>query len=376
MKRKYIITVFLSLISITFIKGQVIRSESSRITLNTQKPEKIERPEIQIIFPSVSGDSIFKTNDPRVTLVGKVENFKGTGSVIVNSQTSKIGIDGVFQTTFFLEPGINSINIVAVNDKNIRVEKKIEMEYETPDVSLANRIKNEAVYYALVIAINEYKDPKFTLLDNPIDDAQRLINVLVSNYTFSPENITLIENAEREDIIKALDNLIKKITPKDNLLIFFAGHGYWIKESNVGFWLPSDASESSRDKWFSNSTLVDYIKEMKSKHILLIADACFSGSIFKSRAVNIDRKQTLQDLYDLPSRKAMTSGTLTKVPDQSAFVRFLTEELSVNKKAIFTSEQLFSNFRAAVINNSENRPLYGEIMNVGDKGGDFIFVKK
>ncbi len=376
MKRHYFISVLLFLSCFSMLKGQVIKSESASITLNPKKTEKIIKPDIQIIVPATSDGTLFKTNDPRITIVGKVENFKGVSSVIVNSQTSKVGQDGVFQTVFFLEPGINKISILAINDKNVRIEKKIEMEYETPEVSLANRIKNEAVYYALIIAVDDYQDPKFGSLDNPVNDAQKLMNILVSRYIFLPENIIFLKNAEREDIIKALDELIEKIQSKDNLLIFFAGHGYWIKGSNVGFWMPSDASADSRDKWFSNSTLVDYIKEIQSKHVLLIADACFSGSIFKSRAVNLNRRQTLQDLYDLPSRKAITSGTLTEVPDQSAFTRFLIEELSTNKKNIFTSEQLFGSFRTAVINNSENKPLYGEIMNVGDKGGDFIFIKK
>jgi len=72
----------------------------------------------------------------------------------------------------------------------------------------------------------------------------------------------------------------------------------------------------------------------------------------------------------------MTSGTLTKVPDRSAFIRFLVERLQSNEEKYLSSEQLFSSFRMAVINNSDVLPQYGVISNVGDQGGDFIFIKK
>ena len=72
----------------------------------------------------------------------------------------------------------------------------------------------------------------------------------------------------------------------------------------------------------------------------------------------------------------MTSGTLTEVPDQSAFIKYLVERLENNKEKYLCSEQLFSSFRIAVINNSDVVPQYGEIKNVGDQGGDFIFIKK
>ena len=72
----------------------------------------------------------------------------------------------------------------------------------------------------------------------------------------------------------------------------------------------------------------------------------------------------------------MTSGTLTKVPDRSSFTRFLIQRLEENEETYLSSEQLFSSFRLAVINNSDAIPQYGEIEKVGDEGGDFIFLKK
>jgi hypothetical protein len=140
--------------------------------------------------------------------------------------------------------------------------------------------------------------------------------------------------------------------------------------------LPSDAKQTNKAAWFRNSTLCDYLKEINSKHTLLIADACFGGSIFKTRTPFPDAPRAINRLYELKSRKAMTSGTLTQVPDRSAFTKYLLDRLAENNEKYLTSEQLFSSFRMAVINNSDVVPQYGEIYNVGDEGGDFVFIRK
>ena len=64
------------------------------------------------------------------------------------------------------------------------------------------------------------------------------------------------------------------------------------------------------------------------------------------------------------------------VPDRSSFTHYLLLRLRDNKETYLSSEQLYSSFRLAVINNSDAIPQFGEIENVGDEGGDFIFLKK
>jgi hypothetical protein len=228
-------------------------------------------------------------------------------------------------------------------------------------------------FYALIIGINDYTDPKIPSLDKPIRDAEMFYNAITTRYTFNTENVKILRNATMADMVDALDYFAKKVRPEDNFLIFYAGHGVYDKEADIGFWLPSDAKKSSKFAWFRNSTLRDYLKEMKSKHTLLISDACFAGSIFKSRSFT-DASTAINKLYDLPSRKAMTSGTYEEVPDESAFIKYLIDRLLSNKDKFLSSEQLYSNFRMAVINNSNVVPQFGVIQEVGDEGGDFIFI--
>lgn len=239
-----------------------------------------------------------------------------------------------------------------------------------------NKITGPGIYYALIIGINDYKDANINNLDNPIKDATRLFETLTTHYTFNNENVYFLKNPTREQIIIALDDLSKKIKPTDNFLFFYAGHGHWDEKKHLGYWLPSDATKANTANWLMNSTIQDYISSIASKHTLLIADACFSGSIFKTRKAFNDAPPSIEKLYELPSRKGMTSGTMTVVPDQSVFLEFLNKRLTENNQIYLSSEQLFTSFREAVMNNSPNTPQYGTIQNAGDEGGDFIFIKK
>ena len=281
-----------------------------------------------------------------------------------------------------LHPGLffaqefRSEKVFIKSEPSPQPESQPQEEVVVPKKPALEEITRDAKYYGLIIGVNNYNDPAITFLENPINDAQKLYQLLTTKYTFEKRDVQLLKDPKREDIIYSLDYLSRVVTPEDNLLIFYAGHGFWDQESNIGFWLPSDARKISQAAWFRNSTLVDYLKSIKSRHTLLITDACFGGSIFKTRKAFTDAPKAIEILYEFPSRKAMTSGSLTEVPDQSSFTRFLLERLEQNKQKYLSSEQLFSSLRTAVINNSESIPQYGEIRNVGDQGGDFIFIKK
>ena len=143
----------------------------------------------------------------------------------------------------------------------------------------------------------------------------------------------------------------------------------------MGYWLPKDAQKDNPVNWIPNTDLTNYIGAIKSKHTLLIADACFSGGIFKTRSA-FNTTNAVEMLYQLNSRKAITSGTLTEVPDRSIFFQYLLKNLKENTNIYLPAEELFLKMRMAVISNSQNVPQFGTIQNVGDEGGDFIFIRR
>jgi len=72
------------------------------------------------------------------------------------------------------------------------------------------------------------------------------------------------------------------------------------------------------------------------------------------------------------------SGSIKTVPDRSVFLEYLLKRLNENKEKCLDTQKLFISLREAVINNSPSNqtPLYGAISEVGDEGGDFVFVKR
>ena len=360
--------------------SQIIESDWSTIHINNKKQVKgiindSIPPVLSFISPQVREGDVFKTNQKKCTLIGKVIDDSGVTTLLINSKSVIPNTRGIFKEDVFLEKGINKFNIIAM-DKNENLSKKLLIVEYTASNYYTEKIEIKGDYFALLIAIAEYQNPKVFNLQNPVNDAKALKKVLSSKYLFKPDNIFLLQNPTREDIINSFDKLSRELTENDNLLVFYAGHGWWDKDANIGYWLPSDADKISKSHWVRNSTVQDYLKEIKAKHMLLVTDACFSGSIFTARSFNSETSVAIKKLYDLPSRKAMTSGSLTEVPDESIFVKYFIDRLNKNEAQFLSAEQLFSSFRIAVINNSEVLPQYGIIKNVGDEGGDFIFILK
>jgi hypothetical protein len=257
------------------------------------------------------------------------------------------------------------------------VEQVIPPQDEMVVTLEAMGIRTLPRYHALIIGVSQYKNagPKLVNLDQPTKDAARLSAILTEKYAFNKEHVTLLLDPTREDIINNFDRLISTVGEKDNLLIFYAGHGYYDKPTDFGYWLPSDAKVDSRAAWIANSTIKDYLGAIKSQHTLLITDACFGGSIFKTRSVDAMIRK-VHDLYKDKSRKAMTSGNLTEVPDKSVFVNFLLKSLDNNSDPFIASSTLFSRIYEPITDNAATIPQFGVVQGAGDEGGDFIFFKK
>jgi len=345
-------------------------------------------PVVSILYPQQNKQP-FLSQREILPVEGKVEDKNGIFEISINGFPAKISEDGRFSGEATLFEGNNTLFIRAVDKLDNATEQTLMVNY-TPSQKQGQRQAGEGNtltketekkvtsgnYFALLIGVDKYQDASIQSLDNPVKDANALGQLLISKYQFNQGNVFLLSNPTRERIIEALDQLNLKLSENDNLLVFYAGHGYWDPKDEIGYWLPGDANQKNTANWLRNSTLRDYLHAIKTKHTLLITDACFSGSIFKSRKAFADAPKSVEMLYTYPSRKAMTSGTLKEVPDRSVFMLYLLKRLNENERPYLSAEELFSSFRVAVMNNSPNVPQFGEIQNTGDEGGDFIFIKK
>ncbi len=358
-----------------------LKNETLQLAASNNIEEDKQPPNIVVISPDM--DRGFKQimNNAILVVSGRAEDESGILEVIINGMQATVIEDGTFEANIPLQMGRNKISITAKDNKmNIALESfYIERSNEYLDNnSAADNTENTGKYHALIIGVQDYNDDAFRDLDNPILDAKKLFKTLTKLYNFDSTNILLLENPKTNEITQALENYFNNLNPSDNLLIFYAGHGYWDSKFKQGYWLAADASENNRGSWLSNSTIRDYMRAISAKHSLLISDACFAGGIFNSRDAFPDASKAINQMYNLPSRKAMTSGAMNQVPDISVFIDYLIKRLENNNENYLSAEQLFASFKMAVINNSTlgQVPQYGEVKETGDEGGDFIFVRK
>lgn len=342
-------------------------------------------PVIEITAPVVQRGLAVRVRADSIMVSGTARSQLGIARVTINGQPAALDNQGNFSAELLLKPGENKLVVTALDvQRGVTTEQfQVVREADKPMLHVVAPPKEHTVgsgtYHALLIAVQDYRSSEITRLDHPLLDAERLKDVLVSGYTFQPAYVTLLKNPDRKTIFKAFESLRRTVKPQDSLLVFFAGHGVWLEDMQQGFWLPRDAAGmSDPSDWISNSTLRDYIKAIKARHVLLVADACFAGGIFKVRDAFSRPTAAVEKVFEMPSRKALTSGSLKTVPDRSVFVDYLIKRLKENRDQYLDAQKLYTRFREAVINNSPvaQTPLYGAISETGDEGGDFIFVRR
>jgi hypothetical protein len=387
----------LLLIAYAAVDAQTISAKSNPVTLQFSDAPQKTLPVIVWINPDRTSTTLTQStmtvkiginSDPKVKIrsVKMYKNNKALTSLGAGEPGSTLAAQFAryVEQELILEAGQNELKVVVENDKGENTT-----EYRTVTVNVADEdraptfaelgINKLPVYHALIIGVSEYQynGPGLSNLDKPAKDAQALYDVLLNKYSFTKETTILLKNPTREQMIDAFDALTRKVQENDNVLIFYAGHGHHEKETGFGFWLPSDAKKESRSAWIANSTIKDYIGAMKSKHTLLITDACFSGSIFKTRRVDYAATALkIHEIYRDKSRKAITSGNLSEVPDESYFIKYLLKTLNDNEQVFLTASTLFSRLYEPVTNNTTTSPQFGVIQGAGDENGDFIFFKK
>lgn len=276
----------------------------------------------------------------------------------------------------------NLVVDISYKDKDIKYNINKSKEVNLPDNNHSEKdiFLNLGNYHALVIGIDDY-NIDLGKLDTPINDAKYISNLLLNKYKFE---VTTLINPTRIEIIEAIENYRNNLEFNDNLLIYYAGHGDLDKEGDEGYWLPTDASKNSQANWIPNSWIKTQLKAMKAKHVLIIADSCFSAAVFKgnqntSNNNNNNKKAFINKVSTKITRKALTSGGLEPVLDggagkHSIFADAFIKILENNNSTLLGTE-LYTEISEHLTFNIEQTPTYGVIDKTGHvMGGDFVFV--
>lgn len=245
----------------------------------------------------------------------------------------------------------------------------------------------KGIYRALIIGNDHYQDDagRWHPLDTAISDAHAVKDILTTQYGF--EDVRLLENATRRDVLVELDALSRRSLANDNVLIYYAGHGFMDAETRKGYWVPVDANGTDHTTFLRNSTIRDELTSIASrvKHTLLLSDSCFSGSLLRSATRSIaplaDSEKYYTKVANKKSVQIVTAGGVEFVDDNyrssghSPFTYFLLNELRNNDKPLLTVSELSGNVKKAVANNVDQVPESGVLMGAGDELGEFIFIK-
>ena len=203
--------------------------------------------------------------------------------------------------------------------------------------------------------------------------------MLRQRYGFEVE---LLLNPTRDQVIRTLDRLRGELTALDNLLVYFAGHGILDVETDTGFWLPVDAEEDTQANWISITAVTRTTRAMSAKHVMVIADSCYSGTLTRGVSVSVktgsERETELRRLAGKRSRTALVSGGLEPVADgggdgHSVFARAFLTALTENRE-VLDGQQLFTKIRRPVVVRADQTPEYSDIRLANHEGGDFLFV--
>lgn len=187
--------------------------------------------------------------------------------------------------------------------------------------AIADAISADRKDYALFFATDKYD--YWGDLVNPVEDSHAIANELQKNYGFDVE---VVENSNQEDVfIKIADYVQKKFKPQDQLMIFFAGHGYFDDTFGEGFVVAKNSLENDKAKttYISHNRLRSVINNIPCEHIFLAMDVCFGGTfdpvIAKERGENPYEEATQTEFLirklSYKTRKYLTSGGKTYVSD-------------------------------------------------------------
>ena len=354
-------------------------------------------PSIQILDPSivVTRDNAAVPVRAGVTsrpVIGRVSAPAGLLSLTANDAAQKVDAEGFFTSNVTLGSGRTRVTLVAVDRQSKRATIEFFLEQDSgkpaampkpdgPGLNLGN-------YHALLIGNQKYQNLR--QLNSPETDVRAIGTLLKDRYGFQ---VTTLINATRYQILTEMNRYMETLTERDNLLIYYAGHGEIDEATQVAFWLPVDADPKNDSNWISSDDLTRKIGPLRARHVLVVADSCYSGvltrssiSQAKSGATEEERNEWLKSVAGKKSRHLLSSGGRAPVMDggggkHSIFAAVFLEALTVNND-VLDGRNLGEAVSMRVLKKSKDMkfgegqlPDYRPIRFADNDGGEFLFPR-
>lgn len=361
-------------------------------------------PNIELIEPAVTVTrgipSIqFAVGESSKLIIGKIDASTGLSRLLLNDKPVKVDANGRFETDVSLQGDETVVRISATDKRNQRSDLSLRLLAASSGIAAepfpssngsGGDLKRSGdiqfgKFYAIIIGNNDYG--AYPSLKTPMADAKSLELLLRERYGFKTK---LMLNANRHAIMSALNELNQKLTEQDNLLIYYAGHGEIDKRSQTAYWLPVDSETGNSANWISSQSITEFLSIMPAKHIMVVADSCYSGALTGSAVAKLPegmddakRERWLKAMNSRRARTVLTSGGVKPVMDQgggehSVFANAFLKVLRSNKR-IIEDYDIFRDVAnqvqaSAARGGFEQKPQYAPLQHAGHEGSPFFFV--
>ena len=270
------------------------------------------------------------------------------------------------------ETGEVSYRALAQAGVNRVVEKIQQLNLATSDIDFGS-------YKALLIANENYNG--LPNLKTPEEDV-RLVGAILES-RFGAEVEYLIDSS-RSDLLSKLSQYRRELGPEDNFILYYAGHGVYDDELEVGYWQLSDAEADEDYSWVETDRVSRTLSAFKSRNVMIIADSCYSGSVVRGNATvgDLSSLAAIRSLNTKKSRVAITSGGLQPVLDAAGSSKYsaFAKNFAAALEGVYRptpASALFTDLRIAVSTETaawgfEQVPEFSPLYRAGHDGGDFI----
>lgn len=207
-------------------------------------------------------------------------------------------------------------------------------------------------YHALVIGNAAYQ--KLPPLQSAASEAKEVADLLQKKYGFKVE---LLVDATRFDILEALNRYREKLSARDNLLVYYAGHGQRDADGQTAYWQPVDADAKRPTEWIPSGVLTEHLDLIAANHVFVVANSVFSGLRTRSSVARLPQGMTDEERYyhikvlmEKKARLVLSSGgtdssAMAKSEFGSAFLETLKKNNGVlEASAVYqqVNDQLFA----------------------------------
>jgi len=362
-------------ISVT-VKAIDIYNNTQSASYNLSRKETTA-PNIELMEPLATANNelyVGKTTTGKLKIEGRVNDESFIKSLVINGMVMSISLlesNPVFSTE------IDIINIDTLTFDATDFFGNTSKTYFTINRKAANEAAINAMGITWVIFISNSNYINFTSLDGPNRDKEKLKASLAS-YRIDK----FIEKADmtKEEMEKffaiELRNLLKS-TQVNSLLIWYAGHGKYLNDN--GYWIPVSANKGEEYNYFQITNLKGYISTYKLlKHVLVVSDACETGPAFcNSDGTGTDPGDCEKsNAINLISSQVFTSSSTEQSSDVSLFAQTFCEILFNNSDKCLSIEKIKNAVTEKVNLYQKQRPNFGNISGLENRGGSFYFMKK